>query len=187
MKLATKKSYLNYKVEQLKKIISNNGEFVKEEFEKITNNIINVGKKELLDYCEQIGIITYKGKVYISADDYSACKIIYNNIKATIYTKEEFKTKIAQNVIVVKGNNNNLNNIERNNDSKNDDDVLFSLVLSKLELMQKEGVSKKEVEQLKTACNNKNKETVIKMLKDIATGVISSLIAAGILYKFGIY
>ena len=45
MRLVTKKEYLNYKVNQVKKIIENNGDFSKEAFEKITENIINVGKK----------------------------------------------------------------------------------------------------------------------------------------------
>ena len=80
MKLATKKLYLNYKLEQLKNSISNEGEFLQEKFEEMTENIINVGRKEILDYCNEVGIIKYIGKVFLAADNCPACAIIYDNI-----------------------------------------------------------------------------------------------------------
>ena len=131
MRLNTKKEYLNYKVNQVKKIIENNGDFSEENFIKITENIINVGKKEILDYCNEIGIIEYIGKVYIAADNCPAVAIIYDNIKAVIYTEEEVQSLIAENIIMVNGNGVSIGNIEQNVNSKNNDERLFDLVLRK--------------------------------------------------------
>ena len=186
MKLNTKKDYLKYKMIQLKTSINNNGEFSQNEFEKLTDNIINVGKKEILDYCEKIGIIEYLGKVFISADNYPAIAIIYDNIKAVLHTSEENQPLTAKNIIVVNGNGNRFENIEQNNNLKNSDDEIFNLVLNKLDLLEKEGISKEKLKVLEDACKNKDKNKVINFLKDVASGAISSLIATGILVKLGI-
>ncbi len=187
MKLNTKKMYLNYKLEEVKKIIDNNGDFSKEKFEIITENIINVGKKEILDYCQEIGIIEYIGKVFISADNFPAIAIIYDNIRAVLYTEEEVQSLIAENIILVSGNGNNIGNIEQNANSKNSDDKLFDLVLNKLDLLEKEGISKSDLKLLEKACKSKNKVKVVNFLKDVATGTISSVVATGILYSLGIH
>lgn len=186
-KLSTKKMYLNYKLEQVKRIIENNGDFSKEEFELITENIINVGKKEILDYCSEVGIIEYIGKAYISADNCPAIDIIYENIKVVLYSEEQMQQLIAKNIIIVNGNKNNIGNIEQNDNSINCDDKLFDLVLSKLDLLEKEGISKDNIELLKAACKDKNKSKVVSFLKDIATGTISSVVASGIIYSLGIH
>ncbi len=185
MKLNTKKMYLNYKLEQVKKIIENNGDFSKEKFETITENIINVGKKEILDYCSEVGIIEYIGKVFISADNCPALAIIYDNIKTVVYTEEEIQFLATKNFIMVNGNN--IGSIEQNVNSKNCDDKLFDLVLSKLDLLEKEEISKGDIKSLKEACKDKNKGKVVSFLKDIATGTISSVVATGILYSLGIH
>lgn len=186
MKLNTKKDYLNYKKEQLKASINNKGEFLQRDFEKLTENIINVGKKEILDYCEEIGIVEYIGKVFISTDNCPAVAIIYDNIKAVLYTEEEIQSLTADNIIVVTGNGNSFGSIEQNNNSKNNDEELFNLVLNKLDLLEKEGISKKDLKTLEDACKSKDKNKVVSFLKDVASGTISSLIATGILVKLGI-
>ena len=66
------------------------------------------------------------------------------------------------------------------------DTELFNLVLNKLDLLREEGVSKEALKILEDACKNKDKNKVINFLKDVASGTISSLIATGILVKFGI-
>ena len=66
------------------------------------------------------------------------------------------------------------------------DTELFNLVLTKLDLLREEGVSKEALKILEDACKNKDKNKVINFLKDVASGTISSLIATGILVKFGI-
>ena len=77
-------------------------------------------------------------------------------------------------------------NIEQNVNSKNNDDKLFKLVLEKLELLEKEGVSKADLKLLKDSCQNKNKLKVVEILKDIASGTISSVVASGILRMLGL-
>lgn len=186
MKLATKEMYFNYKMKQLKKIIDDNGAFLEEKFQEITENIINVGKKEILDYCEQIGIIKYTGKVFIEAGDCPACVINYGNIKAVLHKEERFHPFSAENVVIFNGNENSVGNIEQNVNSKNNDDKLFELVLEKLELLEKEGVSKADLKLLKDSCQNKNKLKVVEILKDIASGTISSVVASGILRMLGL-
>lgn len=186
MKLKTKKMYLNYKLEQVKKIIENNGDFSKKDFEKITDNIINVGKKEILDYCSEIGIIEYAGKAFIAADNCPAISIIYDNIKPVLYTEEDVQSLIAENIIMISGNGNNIGNVEQNANSKNCDDKLFELVQNKLELLEKEGISKEDLKFLEESCKEKNKGKVVGFLKDVATGTLSSVVASGILYSLGI-
>ena len=66
------------------------------------------------------------------------------------------------------------------------DTELFNLVLTKLDLLREEGVSKEALKILEDACKNKDKNKVINFLKDVASGTSSSLIATGILVKFGI-
>ena len=81
---------------------------------------------------------------------------------------------------------NSVGNIEQNVNSKNNDDKLFKLVLKKLELLEKEGVSKADLKLLKDSCQNKNKLKVVEILKDIASGTISSVVADGILRMLGL-
>lgn len=66
------------------------------------------------------------------------------------------------------------------------DEELFNLVLNKLDLLEKEGISKKDLKVLEDACKNKDNSKVVNFLSDVASGTISSLVATGILVKFGI-
>ena len=74
----------------------------------------------------------------------------------------------------------------QNVEYKINDEELFDLVLKKIELLRQEGVTKKDIDELKKACKNKDKNKVVSFLKDIATNTVGSLIATGILAKFGI-
>lgn len=106
---------------------------------------------------------------------------MYGNIKAVLHKEERFHPFSAENVVIFNGNENSVGNIEQNVNSKNNDDKLFEFVLEILELLEKEGVSKADLEILKDSCQNKNKLKVVEMLKDIASGTISSVVASGIL------
>lgn len=185
MKLGTKSKYLNYKLMQVKDLISNNGDFIREEFQKITTNLGLVAQKEILDFCEEVGIIRYKGKPFISADNCPALAIIYDNIEPVLYTKEEVETLMVQNAIIVNGDNNSLNNITQKV-KINSDDELFELVLSKLELLEKDGVSREDLLQLEKACKERNSSKVVDFLEDIASNVIGGVVATGILSYIGL-
>ncbi len=184
LKIATKKEYFEYKKNQIKESINNNGEFECEEFKKITKGICNEGKKEILDYCEVVGIIKYKGKVFIAAGDSPVYAIRYDNISAILYKEDEVKSLRAENMIIVQGNGNYISEIKQNSSSY--DEEFFETVMSKLQLLIQEGVTKDKVELIEEACKEKNKNKVVGFLKDVASGTISSLIATGILCKFGI-
>lgn len=186
MNLNTKKEYLEFKLSQIRKSISDNGDFLDSDFKDITENIINVGKMEILNYCKEIGIISYNGKVFLSADNCPAYAIIYDNIEAVLYTEEEVSTLMAENLIVVTGSGNHFENIEQNINSKNNDDKLFELALSKLDLLEREVISKEDIKMLEGMCKVKNKNKVVAFLKEVATGAISSVVASGILLSLGI-
>lgn len=81
-KINTLKEYLEYKKDLIWKSIKENGVFKEDEFEKITKEICNEGKKTILDYCEKIRTIKYIGKVFLAADDNPAYEIAYGNIEA---------------------------------------------------------------------------------------------------------
>ena len=184
LKIETKKIYLEYKKNQIKTSITNNGEFEEKEFEKITKDICNEGKKEILDYCKNVGIIKYEGRVFIAADDNPAYDIIYDNISAIIYTEDEIKSLKAENMIIVNGSGNYISDVKQI--SHSNDEEFFEIVMNKLQLLIQEGVTIEKVRAIGEACKEKNKSKVVNFLKDVASGTISSLIATGILYKFGI-
>ena len=74
----------------------------------------------------------------------------------------------------------------QNVEYKINDDELFELVLKKIELLEQEGITKEDVEIIKRACESRDKNKVIGLLKDVATNTVGSVIATGILAKFGI-
>lgn len=74
-------SFLEHKASQIKNTIEVNGDFIKETLNYVFDAIENLGIKQILDYCEEIGIVKYIGKVFIAADDNPAYGIIYENIK----------------------------------------------------------------------------------------------------------
>ena len=93
---------------------------------------------------------------------------------------------MAENIILVNGDGNSFGNIEQNVGSNNYDDKMFELVLNKLDLLKQEGVAESDLKSLEEACKSKNKEKVVSFLKNITTGTISSVVAAGILCFLGI-
>lgn len=69
---------------------------------------------------------------------------------------------------------------------KTNDDDLLNLVIDKLDLLKKEGVSKEDLNELKKACENKKVDKVIDFLKVISSNAIGSVVATGILAKLGL-
>lgn len=62
-------TFLEHKASQIKNTIEDNGDFIKETLNYVFDEIENLGIKQILDYCEEIGIVKYIGKVFIAADD----------------------------------------------------------------------------------------------------------------------
>lgn len=185
MKLDMKKIFLDYKAKQIEEIICNNGDLIENELEKIFINIENLGRKILLDYCENKGIIKYKGRVFIEADDHPACAIIYDNIEPVIYNRnnEEINPNVIQNIF----NGNNYGTLNQSNNFQDSNEKLYEIVLEKLELMRIESnLSDEKINDIKELCNKKEKGKIIKFLTDIAMGTGTNLIASGILNMFGL-
>ena len=185
MKLNTLNYYYKYKQMQVKKMIENYGAFLQDTFEKITDNISNEGKKKILDICEEAGIIKYKDNPFLAADDSPAYEIFYDNIELNYFLEKGDDKKMIYNEINVNGNNNNLNNIIQSNLSVNDEE-LFKIILEKLDLFKQDGVDEKILEQLNKNCKEKNKSKIVALLRDLAVGAAGSILATGILNKFGL-
>ena len=77
-------TFLEHKASKIKNTIEDNGDFIKETLNYVFDEIENLGIKQILDYCEEIGIVKYIGKVFIAADDNPAYEIIYKNIKPNL-------------------------------------------------------------------------------------------------------
>lgn len=185
MNVNTKTEYLDFKLNEIKNSINDNGEFITSEIEKILKGIENNGRKTILDYCEQNRIIEYNGKVFIDADNYPAYAIIYDNIKAVICNESEnsFSQNIIQNVF----NGNNYGTLNQTNNIENSDEKLFDIVMEKIDALRIESNLKEEqVQELKESCNRKDKSKLVQLLKEIVIGTGTNLIASGILAMFGL-
>lgn len=184
-KIDTKKEYLDTKLYEIKNSIQDNGDFVITEIENILSNVENIGRKTILDYCEQNGIIKYKGKVFIAADDHPAYAIIYDNIDAVMCDESDFSfsTNLVQNIF----NGNNYGTVNQTNNIENVDEKIFDVILEKLDVMKIESkLDDEKVNEIKECCRKKDKNKVVRFLKEIAMGTGTNLIATGILTMFGL-
>lgn len=185
MNVNTKKEYLDFKLNEIKTSINDNGEFITSEIEKILKGIENNGRKTILDYCEQNGIIEYNGKVFLNADNYPAYSIIYDNIKAVIYNESE--NLYGQNIIQNVFNGINYGTLNQTNNIENVDEKIFDIVMEKIDALKIESNLKEEqIQELKECCNRKDKNKLVQLLKEIVIGTGTNLIATGILAMFGL-
>ena len=184
-KINTKKEYLDIKLNEIKKSIEDKGDFVISEIENILSNVGNIGKKTILDYCEQNGIIKYKGKVFIAADDNSVYDIIYDNIDSVISDVKEplFSPNLVQNIF----NGNNYGTVNQTNNIDNMNEKIFDIVLEKLDVMKIESkLDDEKIKEIQEYCRKKDKNKIVVILKEIAMGTGTNLIATGILAMFGL-
>lgn len=184
-KIDTKKEYLDTKLHEIKNSIQDNGEFLITEIENILRNVENIGRKTILDYCEQNGIIKYKGRIFIVADNHPVCAIIYDNIDATMCDESEvsFRTNLVQNIF----NGNNYGTVNQTNNIDNVDEKIFDVILEKLDIMKMESkLNDEKVKKIQKCCREKDKNKLVCFLKEIAMGTGTNLIATGILTMFGL-
>ena len=178
-------SYEQFKIELEKyKNIEYKNEVISE-IKNTLNNVGNIGKKTILDYCEKNGIIKYKGKVFIEADDNSSYAIIYDNIDAVVSDEKGdlFIPNLVQNIF----NGNNYGTVNQTNNIDNLQDKFFDIVLEKLDVMKIESkLDDKKIKEIRESCRKKDKNKVISFLKEIAMGTGTNLIATGILAMFGL-
>lgn len=154
---------------------------------------------DYMDMIEKNNIALFNIAVLYSCSSNKIVDIIHNfNIKIILplidYVNIELSKKLLEYdefypSITFSGNNSPVffqSSGNQNVKYESNDEELFNLVLNKLDLLEKEGISKKDLKELEYACKNKDKNKVVSFLKDVASGTISSLIATGILVKFGI-
>lgn len=186
MKIETKRKFLDYKSEQIKRNIHDNGDFIKDEIERYFTEIDNIGRKAILDYCKENEIIEYKGKTFVSTGDSPVYAIIYDNIKAKIIKNNNsgiFEQKIYQNI----NYGNNYGTFNQTNSTEDNEEELYKTIIQKLELIQIENkLSDEKIEEIRKACDKKEKNKVINILMELALSTSSNLIASGILNMFGL-
>lgn len=192
MKADTKLNYLRHKMMRIKNNIIDNGDFIQEEIEEILKDISLIGRKIILDFCETNKIIEYKGKVYISADNHPALAIVYDNISPILETRDETKFFPTANINIIhqSGTGNSIGNIDQSVVSGIDENKLFETVKKYIPLLEKEleetEENREKIERLNMAVKSNKKNIVLSILKDLAVGTSTSIIATGILTFFGI-
>lgn len=177
--------FLNYKAVQMKEIIYEKGALEREDFKKIFLNIDDIARANILKFCKENNIIKFENeKTIIKGGQNGVAFIYYENIEPIITENKNTENKIITQNIYCNTNNGIIN---QTNFNQVNDDKLFEIVLEKLDLMQKESnLSEKIIENIKESCNKKNKNKVVELLKEIAMGTGTNLIASGILGLFGI-
>ena len=67
------------------------------------------------------------------------------------------------------------------------DEKIFDVILEKLDVMKIESkLDDEKVKEIKECCRKKDKNKVVRFLKEIAMGTGTNLIATGILAMFGL-
>ena len=124
-------------------------------------------------------------KTIIKGGQTGVAFIVYENIEPIITKKENKENNnITPNIICC---NINEGTINQTNFNQMNDDKIFEIVLEKLDLMQKESnLNEKNIENIKESCKKRNKNKVVELLKEIAMGTGTNLIASGILGLFGV-
>ena len=187
LKSKSKLEFLNFKLEEFKKIIENNGMIERKQLDVIFENIEDLGRKEILEYCKKENIIDYdEEKTFLKGGQTGLAMIWYDSIKPVI--KSTIKEKMNMNPIYYSQNiyGNNYGTVQQNNSLNLQNDKLIEVVLDKLKAMEAEGISKDKIEEINTACNERNSKKVIAILKEIALGTGTNLMANAILMMFGL-
>lgn len=178
------KEYINYKVNELKAIISNYGSQTFKNLENIFDYMCNEAIREILIECRNKGLIEFNNNIFMYASD-RLYSIFYDNIK--IVTNNGEDNMNGKNVVINNGKmvyqlgNGNVANIGI------DDNKLFELLESKLETIKTEMKNKNcedKLLDLENAIKKKDKKSVLTTLSELAS--IGSFIAAPFLSGLGI-
>lgn len=175
------KEFLNYKVNEIKAVISNYGNDAFNNLENIFENMCNEAIREILNECRKIGLIEFDdNKTFMYASD-RLYNIFYDNIRVIINKQDNnlygniYITNSGQ--LVNQLGNNNVANI-----SKVNDEQLFLLLNEKLEALKMELQNKnceEKLKKLEEAMNKKDKKKVLSILSELAS--IGSFIASMIM------
>lgn len=174
------KEFLNYKVSEIKVIISNYGNKAFNNLGNVFENMCNEAIREVLNECRNIGLIEFdNNKTFMYASD-RLYNIFYDNIKVIINKQDN---NLYGNVYINNSGQlvNQLGNGNVANISKVNDEQLFVLLNEKLEALKMELQNKNcedKIRELENAINNKDKKSALTILSELSS--IGSFIAAGI-------
>ncbi len=176
------KEFINYKVNEIKSIISNYGSQAFKNLENTFDYMCNEAIKEILIECRNKGIIQFNNNIFMYASD-RLYNIFYDNIKiiSVEENKMDNKNVVVNNgkMVYQLGNGNNVN-------IGIDDDKLFELLESKLEAIKtemKNSNCEDKLLELENAIKKKDKKSALTMLAELAS--IGSFIAAPFLNGIG--
>lgn len=174
------KEFLNYKVNEIKAIISNYGNEAFNNLGNVFENMCNEAIREILNECRNNGLIEFDNdKTFMYASD-RLYNIFYDNIRVIINKQDN---NLSGNVYINNSGQlvNQLGNGNVANISKVNDEQLFALLNEKIEALKIELQNKNcedKIRELKNAINNKDKKSALTILSELSS--IGSFIAAGI-------
>lgn len=171
------KEYINYKIKELKAIISNYGKEAFKNLDNIFNNMCNEAIREILIESRNAGLIYFNDNIFKYYDDRLGI-ILFDNINIVINSNynnsnSNGDTIVYGTYISQQGNNNvaSINNVK--------DEELFLLLEEKIEALRLEMNNKNcedKLVELENAIKKKDKKNVLNILSDLAS--IGSFIAA---------
>lgn len=171
------KEYINYKVNELKAIISNYGNEAFKNLEDVFDNMCNEAIREILNECRNIGLISFDNSIFRYYDNRLGT-IIYVNIKVVMGQSNMSQgSPIVYGTYISQQGNGNVANVNNISDEK-----LFELLDSKIEAIKmemKNNDCKDKLEKLENAIKMKDKKSVLSILSELAS--IGSFIAAMII------
>lgn len=169
------KEYIDYKVKEIKAIISNYGNQAFKNLENIFDYMCNEAIREILNECRNKGLIEFSNNIFMYASNrlynifYDDIKIIINDVESNINSKN---IVINNGEMVYQLGNGNIVSMGI------DDDKLFELLESKLEAIKiemKNNNCEDKLEELERVMKKKDRKSVLSILSELAS--IGSFIA----------
>ena len=117
LNLNAQKEYLKFKAQQIKEMITDQGIVDVKKINEILDNIDDIGRKSILDYCKSQEIIEYDdNKTFIKGGQTGIAMIIYKEIRPVLEKKQSPVESTIN--ISINGNNNKFSNNDFSNNKK---------------------------------------------------------------------
>lgn len=173
------KEFINYKVNEIKSIISNYGNKAFDNLENTFEYMCNEAIREILIECRNKDLILFDNNIFKYFDDRLGI-ILFDNIEIIISKKEN---NLNGNNIYINNSGQFVNQLGNNNmaNIKINDEQLFALLNDKMEALKTEMQNKNcedKIKELEEAIKNKDKKSALEIISQLAG--IGSFIATGI-------
>lgn len=162
-------NYLLIKEKQIKNVLYEDGELSEENTKEIFENLNQSAIKQIIVDCIDKRIVECNGKIYENN------KIMLERIVPFAKSNSTYNNYIF--------NTGTMNNVSQNINIS--DMQLYSMILSKIDLMKKELDNKQneKIDELILAVNKKDKKSVLTILSELCS--IGSAVATGIMAMIG--